>query len=133
MSMEMPQKNQNILWWIASIASSVLCCAILFVLFATYLIDIKGALRDNDERLNIIREREDRILAELEMIRRHAIFQTPKLEATDIPVPLSTTPAPAAVPEAAPAPAAAATDKAAPVPAPVAVPAAPTPTPAETK
>lgn len=109
MSMDqLSAKNQTILWWIASIASSVLCCAILFVLFATYLIDIKGAIKDNDERLNLIREREDRILAEIAMIRKHPVFQLPVARgATEAPTPLGAqAPETPAAPEAAPAPAA---------------------------
>jgi hypothetical protein len=109
-------RAQATFWWIASIAAAVLCCAIWFVLFANYLVDVKVALKDNAERINIIQEREDRILTEIELIRKHAVFQpgTPtaaaqapaaQVPATEAPVSLSVTGANPAMAPAAPVPA----------------------------
>jgi len=64
-------RNQNILWWIASIATSVLCCSILFVLFASYIVDVKKDLEDSSMRLSLIEKREDRILSEMELLLKH--------------------------------------------------------------
>jgi type IV secretory pathway VirJ component len=76
MSAELHEKIQNTLWWIASIATSVLCCAALFVLFASYLMDVKTGIKENNERISIIEDREDRILTEIGLIRKHAVFQS---------------------------------------------------------
>ncbi|MDR3448341.1 MAG: hypothetical protein P4M15_01080 [Alphaproteobacteria bacterium] len=67
-------KNQQTLWWITSIAISVVCCSVLFILFASYLVEIKNDLRDNDLRINTVEEREDRILSEIQLLRTHGII-----------------------------------------------------------
>ncbi len=67
-------KSQAIAWWIASIAMSVLCCSILFVLFAGYIVDIKQTIENATSRIEVIKDREDRILNEIENIRRHVIL-----------------------------------------------------------
>ncbi|MFA5040396.1 MAG: hypothetical protein WC464_02020 [Bdellovibrionales bacterium] len=74
MPMELSTKVEVALWWITSIAVSVLCCSILFVLFASHLVDVREMVQDTSARIDIISAREDRILAELELIRKHAIF-----------------------------------------------------------
>ncbi|MDE1900885.1 MAG: hypothetical protein KGI37_04470 [Alphaproteobacteria bacterium] len=89
-------KMQNALWWIASIAVSVLCCSILFVLFAGYLVEVKQDIKESDMRINAIEEREDTILANIEALRKHdagAVTAVPADNAAG---------SPAAVPEAAP-------------------------------
>jgi hypothetical protein len=70
-------KTQVIFWWIASIAASVLCCSVLFLLFAQYIVDIKSTMQDASARIDIIRDREDRILYEIDMLRRQG-FDKPK-------------------------------------------------------
>lgn len=64
-------KSEGVFWWIASIAVSVLCCAVLFVLFASYIVDIKAAIVDTGERINLVQQRDDRILSEIEMLRKN--------------------------------------------------------------
>ncbi|MFA4994803.1 MAG: hypothetical protein WC521_05820 [Bdellovibrionales bacterium] len=75
MPTDLPTKVQVALWWITSIAASVLCCSVLFVLFATHLVDIRGMVKDTNDRISIIEAREERILAEIELIRKRAVFQ----------------------------------------------------------
>src|ERR1700679_2124398 len=99
MSIDSPAKLQNTLWWITSIAISVVCCSVLFILFASYLVELETDLKDNNLRINAVEEREDRILAELEMIRNHAVLTPAQPStATAVPVPASQAPDPAAVP-----------------------------------
>ncbi len=64
-------KPQNVFWWIASIAVSVLCCAVLFILFASTLCDVKTSIKNNEDNIALIQQREDRILAEIEMLRKN--------------------------------------------------------------
>ena len=85
MSSDVSAKLQVVLWWITSIAVSVLCCSILFVLFASYLVDVKASVRESDERLSLIEMRQNRILGELQLIRRHAVFHSSE-NAQPVPV-----------------------------------------------
>jgi hypothetical protein len=91
MSKELSEKIQHTLWWIASIATSVLCCSALFVLFASYLVDVKIGIKENNERISVVEDREDKILTEIGLIRKHAVFQTAQ--------PAVATQPPAVVPE----------------------------------
>lgn len=75
MSSDISSKIQNALWWITSIATAVVCCAIIFVLFASYFVDLREDLREGNLRINAIEEREDRILAEIEVLRKHTVAQ----------------------------------------------------------
>ncbi len=97
MPMELTTKVEIALWWITSIAVSVLCCSVLFVLFASHLVDVREMVQDASVRIDLISAREDRILAELELIRKHAtfpmgqptgVFQLPPNVATEAPIAL---------------------------------------------
>ena len=64
-------KSKELLWWITSIASSVVCCSILFIFFASYLGDLRTMEQDNNARIGVIEQQENQILTELEAIRNH--------------------------------------------------------------
>jgi len=85
--MDLTTKVQIALWWISSIAASVFCCSILFVLFATHLVDIRGMVKDTNERISIIEAREERILNEVEIIRKRAVFQAVVPQASAVQAP----------------------------------------------
>lgn len=93
MSAELSAKVQVALWWITSIAVSVLCCSIIFVLFASYFVDVKAAVKESSDRINIIEDREDTILLELDMIRKHAVFQPAQPAAAAVQAPAADAPA----------------------------------------
>ena len=80
-------KPQNILWWIASIATSVVCCALLFIFFASYMVELRTTARDNNVRIDVIQQQETQILHELEQIRKHAEGATPASDASSATVP----------------------------------------------
>jgi hypothetical protein len=87
MSSDLSNRVQNAVWWITSIATAVVCCSILFVLFASYFVDLRDDIRSNFVRLNLIEEREDKILAELESFRKRGFVgeaATPALVAPPI-------------------------------------------------
>ncbi len=91
-------KTQNILWWIASIATSVLCCSVLFILFAGYINDIKTSLELTGAQISVIRAREDKILAEIEMIHKKMVKETaetgePEASPAAVGVPVGSPPA----------------------------------------
>jgi hypothetical protein len=63
-------KYKNAFWWITSIAISVLCCSILFVLFASYLVDLKADIRDDMIHINTIEARQAEVLTQIEMLSK---------------------------------------------------------------
>ncbi|MDR3425091.1 MAG: hypothetical protein P4M13_08505 [Alphaproteobacteria bacterium] len=95
MSAELSAKVQIALWWIASIAVSVLCCSALFVLFASYLVDVKMAIKDSEVRISSVEQQESRILEEIEMIRKHIVLQSSQRPAVAPQAPAASAPTPA--------------------------------------
>jgi hypothetical protein len=72
--------KQSISWWITSLAISVTCCAVLFVIFAGYLSDIKKELSSENAQLEQMAVHEDRLLAEIQTLQRSVTSgQTPPL------------------------------------------------------
>ncbi|NTU76333.1 MAG: hypothetical protein HGA90_00710 [Alphaproteobacteria bacterium] len=61
--------------WIVSLAVSVLCCALLFVVFASHLPDIQGNTELALVRLAILQERQNQLISELDMMRRSGMAQ----------------------------------------------------------
>jgi len=95
MSMEEPVKCPNVLWWIASIATSVMCCALLFIFFASYMAELRTTAQGSNVRINAIEERETQILHELELIRKQAegpATAAPVAQAPDANAPVSIVP-----------------------------------------
>ena len=101
MSLEISSKLQALLWWMTSIAVSVLCCSVLFVLFASYLVDAKAAIRENNMRIDAIEQRENTILAEIQILRKQTTAQPVALAPVASPPEATVTP-----PETSVAPAA---------------------------
>ena len=85
---DLSTKINYALWWITSIATSVVCCSILFVVFASYFVDVRNEIRAGNMRINSIAQREDIILYQIVMIRKHGLGQP----AADIPVTGAPTP-----------------------------------------
>ena len=117
MSTENPEKFQNTLWWITSIAVSVVCCATLFVLFASYLVEMKASMQENEMRIEMLEGREKNILVEIQALRKQItpVAVTAPVAAAPLPtaaapegnaVMVPVTSAPAVAPEAAPTPSA---------------------------
>jgi hypothetical protein len=77
------QKYKSIVPWIASVAVSVLCCSILFVLFASFLVDIKADVRENNSRLSLIEQRQDAIFNDLSVVLKHTVIQPTAAQPTD--------------------------------------------------
>lgn len=63
---------QSISWWITSLAISIACCAVLFVIFAGYLSDIKKQLSAENEQLMQVSAHQDRLLVEIQAMQ-HSI------------------------------------------------------------
>lgn len=71
MQTEIPDTKQYLLWWITSIATSVVCCSILFVVFAGYLTRVKEDIITNRVRIEMIEQRLNRI-GEMDAMRHAA-------------------------------------------------------------
>ena len=56
--------------WITSLAISVVCCAALFLIFAGYIMDVHSKIIDTSIRLEVLQERQNHLVAELDALRR---------------------------------------------------------------
>jgi len=115
MSVEEQSKIRNATSWITSIAISVLCCSILFVLFASYLVDLKADIRDDMMHINAVEERQNQILANIEAMSKRlppaaAAAISITAPASDATTPATTTPAAGATVPTSPAAAPAASE-----------------------
>lgn len=61
--------------WITSLAISVVCCAILFVVFAGYIVDLHNKSNLTQVRLEVLQERHNQLQSEVMMMRRGPIVQ----------------------------------------------------------
>lgn len=55
--------------WIVSLAISVVCCAILFVVFAGYIIEIHNMTAITTVRMEVMQERINNISSEMDTVR----------------------------------------------------------------
>jgi len=84
--------------WIVSLAVSVVCCAVLFVVFAGYIVDLHDALTLTTVRLEVAQEKLSSVTNEVETLRRAVMPQSmQKAEPQKTDAPLAPQ---AAVPEA---------------------------------
>lgn len=117
--------HSNTYWWITSLAISVVCCAILFVVFAGYLFQVKEDVAVAKVRSDITESRINEMALEIQILNRRSTVQqiqiipaagaqgqtgaeTPDAAAaavTSTPAPAPNPQAPAAAPASPPAPA----------------------------
>jgi hypothetical protein len=98
---EMNYKGQSTSWWITSLAISVVCCAVLFVVFAGYVFDMKETMAALRMRIEMTDQRFADVNAELETLRHRMTVQqiqvVPSPTGAAVQLPVSTMPvAPAA-------------------------------------
>ena len=84
---------QNTTWWITSLAISVTCCAVLFVIFAGYLADINKNIASENLRLEEMAQHEGQLLNEIQMLRHNMTVTqgSPVVAPTTVPVAVPTT------------------------------------------
>lgn len=92
--------KQNTAWWISSLAISVVCCAILFVVFASYLVDVKEDLALTRMRFDMVDQRLSTLTSEMENLYRRTSVQQIQVIPSNSPVqlPLSVLPSPTPTP-----------------------------------
>jgi hypothetical protein len=70
---------QNTGWWITSLAISVVCCAIIFVVFAGYLVEVNKSLAvssaTTNVRLEMLEQRQNQLNSDIEVLHRHSVQQ----------------------------------------------------------
>jgi hypothetical protein len=111
MTEQNPAKMQLVLWWITSIAVSVLCCSVIFIVFASYVVDLKTTMRDEQLSINTLEQRENALALQIENMQKPAVSaaapaaETPIGSAVPLSsvVPAETPAAPVAATPAAPA------------------------------
>ena len=78
-----PNHQHSTLWWITSLAISVVCCAVLFVIFAGYVVSIKEDLSMARLRGDMAEQRLNLVNTQIEMLFRRtaglAVAGAPKL------------------------------------------------------
>lgn len=84
-SAEAEDKNMNqyqralqshfIAQWITSLAISVVCCAILFVVFAGYIVKLHEKTNIAEVRLEVLTERHNQLQSEVMQLRRAPLVQ----------------------------------------------------------
>ncbi|MFY9287406.1 MAG: hypothetical protein WAO98_02765 [Alphaproteobacteria bacterium] len=93
-------QNQTVSMWITSLAISVTCCAILFVIFAGYLTDIKRNIDAGNQQIVQMAIYQQKLLTEIQNLQR-TIATNQATPATTQAAPAPAVPAPvSAVPPA---------------------------------
>lgn len=88
MSNDSSQAPSNTAWWITSLAISVVCCAVLFVVFAGYLFGFREKLLVVETKLSMMEQRNAQLVMEIDNISRRAHVQQIQI----IPPTLSSSP-----------------------------------------
>lgn len=65
---------QFIAQWITSLAISVICCAVLFVVFAGYIVDLHEATNLTSVRLEVLMERHNQMANEFNDLKRMGLY-----------------------------------------------------------
>ena len=82
--------------WITSLAITVICCAILFVVFAEYIVGVHEKMNLLEVRIDLMRENYSNLASEIKLIRR--IPSMPLVQApAPVPAPAVQTTEPAVV------------------------------------
>lgn len=89
---------QIVAQWITSLAISVICCAILFIVFAGYIVDLHETTNLLTVKLELLQERHSMLQNEVIVLKRQHVFQITGTPQVVVP------PAPAGMPGTPPAP-----------------------------
>lgn len=75
--------------WIISLATSVVCCAVLFVIFASFLLGVKENIALEKMHIDMQDQRISELKSDLDVVRRHnAVQQIQMIPANpSVPVP----------------------------------------------
>lgn len=77
-------QTQVVAQWITSLAISVVCCAVLFIVFAGYIVQLHESTNLMEVRIEVLQEKQNQLTTELASIRR-----APVVNIQNIPNPVS--------------------------------------------
>ncbi|MGE4351427.1 MAG: hypothetical protein AB7E52_04475 [Bdellovibrionales bacterium] len=66
---------QIVAQWITSLAISVVCCAILFIVFAGYIVELHDTTNLLSVKLEVLQERHNQLNSELTLLKRPPVLQ----------------------------------------------------------
>lgn len=90
------ERNAN--WWITSLAISVTCCAIMFVIFAGYVADIRKNIAAHDLKIEELIQQQNMLVSQIDVLRHPTTDAMPQLPTeaitpkADVADPLSNVP-----------------------------------------
>lgn len=77
---------QIVAQWITSLALSVICCAILFIVFAGYIVDLHESQNLLTVRLEVLMERHNQLQSELLALKRSPLVQINGVTTSQSPI-----------------------------------------------
>ncbi len=80
---------QIVAQWITSLAISVVCCAVLFIVFAGYIVELHDTTNLLTVKLEVLQERHNQLNSELTLMKRPTVVQISNGTAKAAPAPLS--------------------------------------------
>ncbi len=94
------ERNQNVSQWIVSLAISIICCAVLFLVGASYIFTLNEKVTLATVKVELLQARQSQLIAELDALRRPIPVTTnaPAVAPTTVPTPPAQSGAPTAVP-----------------------------------
>ena len=84
--MDNMKENSPIAQWIISLAISVICCAVLFVIFASYIFELNEKVAMSNAQLSALQESTNLVLTELKQMRAAAPATIPTEAVIQAPV-----------------------------------------------
>jgi hypothetical protein len=76
---------QLVAQWITSLAISVICCAVLFVVFAGYLVDMHSSINLATVRLEVVQEKCNQMASEIAILKKNVLLQPQQAGAAQPP------------------------------------------------
>jgi hypothetical protein len=73
--MDQTTRNDNMTWWISSLSICVVCCALLFVVFASYIFDLKTSFASANLQIEMLSQRQRELINTVESIQRRNLVQ----------------------------------------------------------
>ena len=68
-------QTQIVAQWITSLAISVVCCAVLFIVFAGYIVELHDTTNLLTVKLEVLQERHNQLNSEVTLIKRPTVVQ----------------------------------------------------------
>lgn len=84
--------SQIVAQWITSLAISVICCAVLFIVFAGYIVELHSMTNLTMVRLEVLQDKNNQLTSEVNILKR--LVPPPQIQPQVAPQPQASAPAP---------------------------------------